>query len=941
MLKRWRESEWGRMWKNRKQGATETRAHWVGGSFEIGDFIGVNVLNGEPPKSLRSPASSRFTASVRAHTRSGIGLPSAATQDSFVTARSHMSERSAVSSPPDHLPTVSSSPDNEFPPIAEEALGADSSSTSLLRPPGAGNRIPSKTRTEIIPRHGVPRQPLSQTQSDGILDGARISSFLKDKGKGKVVRMQEEITEPEPAPPAEVLERTGSEIQDTSASASIVPERTGERSTVTFEQEAAHWGDVVLQDRMIVRVCYSSEDNLGSHFDEHQHRSAQNLQSINWAEFMVAWRKDRIELYEDYTLPFKESFVGHKHLSFIIPLKNVGTKLSLYSFVDMTFCITCPPTSVHTGPRTRMPFHRKSGTNVFLFKVKCRSRAVDWIWHLWRHLGGQLPSKIEIRSPVLDTSVKIDVPKPAEGEEVDYAIFSRDNLVNLCCKTLNHIPDYEFLLQRRLAEGARLELAWRMDTKLDWVWWQDDVDDNHRRWAVLAGLALCQAGKAAHLEIRVGEHLPTHLHLKDGRHLSEPPAIEGYVERIKPTSQTRQALYLTVHNGLLFTLPPSRAHPPHPPGTVPPPIPADEDYYATLRLEEVRRGAAQVAEARGVTDLRTVVAVRRAFQTVPVMNENVQAPERPEWDDDELLSAAVERDASDETDIGGEEGLAGVDRPHGRMRRCFELVMKTGRVIRFETYSAKVAIEWIERLRELIRYWKMRHFIDTRQEMDIVHFATGRTRITPHRVWNDEERLRPPEPTADPSEVLPYLSSLYNWCVFDGCRPITKTGRIYVRKGLRGQYKLVQLFLVAGHLVQYHIKSGSIHHRRKGKTINLVDAYTASGVFAAQALPVGQYSPNLPATARRYQDGLESDDLEADTLFVVYYYPHTVGVGNSGDSEKLPDLSSDRNLVVFRTRSRVERDVWCWALNTEIEKLARERRERERQLREAGGLVPL
>ncbi|KAI0051385.1 hypothetical protein FA95DRAFT_1554452 [Auriscalpium vulgare] len=945
MLRKWRESEWGRMWRARMKkgvdGAAAARARWVGGSFEIGDFVGVNIFDGEPPRSAQLPMSGRTGQSSL---RSRSGFMSAATGETFVTAHSHISTPGAG-------PSQASFPQEDSTTRSADSSmdsHADTSNTSLLRSPGPSSRKPLGV-SRLSKANSLPNP---QPKSSSALNG-RISALRKGGGKGKgvakVVRVQSVALSEDfparpaevPARPSEVLNRTGSKIHMTSAAAA----HEGNSATapsVSF-QELEDPAAVVMQDRMVVRVCYSTEENLGGLFDEQQHRSAQHLQYLDWREFMVVWRKNRVELYEDYTIPYKELVMGHKHLSFIVPLKHARTRLSLYSFVDLTFCLTCPPTPVHVGRSTYMPFHRKDGTNIFIFKAKSRSRATDWLWRLWTFTGGQLPPVIEITSPVLDTRVKIDVPE-ADPNKLDYSIFSRDNLVKLCLKTLRTVQDWELILKERMAEGADLEFAWRQDTKLDWVWWLDDVDGAPREAAVVAGLALCQAGKAARLEVRVREHVPSHMHLKDGRRLSEPPGIEGYVERIKPTSQMRQATYLTVHDGLLFTLVSSHPHPPHPPGAVPPPASADDDYYVWLRASEVRRGAAQIVHARGVIDLRAIVAVRRAFQVVPLMQEHVPTSVHPEWEEEELVRSEADRSGEDQEDAGGDEGLVGADVPKRRMRRSFELVMKTGRVLRFETYSAKVAVEWIERLRELVYYWKMRHYTDTRQEMDVVHFATGRPRITPHRMWHDEDKLRPPEAAENPNAVLPYLSSVYNWCAFDGCRSIAKAGRVFVRKGIHGQYKLVQLFLVAGRIVQFSIRSGSIYHKRHGKTIHLVDAYTASGVFAAQALPIGQYSPNAPPTARRYQDGLETDDLEEDTLFVVYYYPHSLtlntGAGGEG-AARIPALGADRKLMVCRTRSKVERDVWCWAINTEIEKVARAERDREAVLRQAGKLVPL
>ncbi|KAF8271995.1 hypothetical protein EI94DRAFT_1678633 [Lactarius quietus] len=689
------------------------------------------------------------------------------------------------------------------------------------------------------------------------------------------------------------------------------------------------YDDAKMKDRMVVRIAYCRDGSLGPSFDEMQNRSARNLQYEDWTEFVVVWRNDRLELYDDYRLPCREWLAGHKHLAFVVPLKNVRTKLSLYSFTDMSFCIICPPESLSHAVKTFLPFQRKTGTNVLVFKARCRSRAIDWIWRLWRDMGGILPPFIEVRSPVLDTRMKIDIP-----ESADYSIFSHDNLVALCMKTLSSVQDWDVIIKNRLAEGAHMELAWRLDTNLDWVQWLDDIHGNPRTWAVLAGLAFKQAGRAAHLEVRLAEHMASRLHMKDDHQLSEPPSVEGYVTRVKPGSGAREEVFLTVHNGLLFTLTPASAHTPNPPGVVPAPQNSDRDARA-LRREEIRRGAAQVLAARGVMDLRAVVAVRRAFTPVLHPNEHAHASTQPEIEENVHLEEEVVHEESDTRDNGGDAGLTG-DVTTMRMGRCFELVMKSGHVIRFETWSAKIAIEWIGRLRALIRYWALRHSVDTRLEMDVVHYATGRPRITPQRLrCEEDDKTRPPEPQSDPAIVLPYLSTIYHGCVYEGCRPIVKAGRIFVRRGLHGRYKLVQLFLVASQLVQFHIQPNSMDFRRQGEPVSLLDAYVISGVFAAQALPQGQYNPNNPITPRLYADGLECDDSEENTLFTVYYVSRKIA-----QAEKVPSLKAAKKMMVFRCRSRVERDLWCWAMNTEIEKLARERRDRE-ELRSAGALIPL
>jgi hypothetical protein len=140
------------------------------------------------------------------------------------------------------------------------------------------------------------------------------------------------------------------------------------------------------------------------------------------------------------------------------------------------------------------------------------------------------------------------------------------------------------------------------------------------------------------------------------------------------------------------------------------------------------------------------------------------------------------------------------------------------------------------------------------------------------------------------------------------------------------------------------------------KKINLIDAYICSGYLASLTLPKGQYRPNAPTLARRYEDGLEADDREEDMLFVIYYRKHaavhpprpaitpvpnsTTNASSTG-SQWMPSLSEKHKLLVCRTRSKLERDAWCWALNNEIEKLTRKYKDREEKLRQTGNLRKL
>jgi hypothetical protein len=252
--------------------------------------------------------------------------------------------------------------------------------------------------------------------------------------------------------------------------------------------------------------------------------------------------------------------------------------------------------------------------------------------------------------------------------------------------------------------------------------------------------------------------------------------------------------------------------------------------------------------------------------------------------------------------------------------------------------------------------------VDAREEMDLVRGS--RSRLTPltFACHGKHDPEGPPDLSAMSS-----LSSRYHWCVMDGCKPIIMGGKLHTRRGLYGPYRqvvvfrclrdfhncflarTVQLFLVSGQLVQYHVNPKYSLHERQSKVINLLDAYVCSGYFAARVLPKGQYNPNAPPTARRYQDGLETDDPEDDTIFTVLYRKKSpivdTSLSSAGDGtalqERLHRLGASRKFVIFRTRSKLERDAWCWAMNCEIEKMVRMTKIREDRLRAQGGLAEL
>ncbi|CAE6415279.1 unnamed protein product [Rhizoctonia solani] len=828
-----------------------------------------------------------------------------------------------------HLPTLLSSPQGRSPESKETGLRS-----ALRRNFGVLKGGSIKQRSVVFAESP---KPLSEAPLDPFSKLPRSTSLSTPSVLPGIARAPTES----PVSPAEVLNRESEPTDITSAGAAVA---------LQTQQNRIPEDGIILRDRMLVRAAYNRSSGLPKPYDEAEARRHPDTQEMQWKEMLVVWRRssdrdDRVELYQDYTTPGKERILGHKDLAFVVPLTEGVTSVSLYSHVDSTFCLTCPPTPVRTGtPSKRARFHRAPiGTNIFVCKVKSRTRALNWIWNLWRYLGGKLPDTIDIHCPALGTRVRVDIPDLDHGASDSWKRFTRSYLIKACGRSLRGLPDWDSMMESPSLRGSRLELAWRKESKLDWVWQETDDEGREIDWQVLFGLAL--------------------------RQVDEPPALEGYLHRIKPKTLTRTNVYLTSHDGYLFALRYADAEPPTPPVLVQEPL--DDAGRQAARQKELRRARCMILGADGYIDLRSILAVRRAVEPTPPIGTidigvarstkrlSDDAHEHDDFDDGWVDQA----DASDGDDEGGDEYLSrNEDKTRLKMKRSFELIMRSGRVIRFEAYSRSICLEWIANLRNLIKYWTRRHRVDARDEMELVFATQGRVRFTIPKVGREEA----PEGWI-PDGASPYLAKFWNWCVLEGCRAIVKAGRLYTKKGIRKQFRQVPgvppasivtyqyphrhhfHVLTGGHLLLFHITPNVTSYHHHSRTINLVDAYVYSGQIAMRSLPRAAGVDSRQKIPRRYQDGLESDDSEEDTTFIIWYRPHSTHIPLDPllssepalkDEPTIAPLGGKHKLIICKARSRLERDAWCWVLNTEIERFSRMLSTREKHLRNQGTLVP-
>ncbi|KAG8907322.1 hypothetical protein FRC00_011967, partial [Tulasnella sp. 408] len=396
-----------------------------------------------------------------------------------------------------------------------------------------------------------------------------------------------------------------------------------------------------------------------------------------------------------------------------------------------------------------------------------------------RELGGEVPSFVEVQCPELGTRVRLDVPEAEDGQGC--RVMNRKEIVEACRESLERLRSWENLYADEIRRGRRLKLCWRTGPNVEWIWRDEDIDGKQRDWNVLYYVGFRQPQQVNHLELRLTRHSPTELHLRDGTQLREPPAVEGYLWRIKPKSQTRTLIYVSTHDGNIFTMSPTHSHPPSPPE---PPGSLRTDTDEESRISgELRRGAHQMLTCDGYIDMRSIRAIRRAkHDMVPVAVTPIGGGNIPGTNDSKRhvefdIVDDENQTPSDAEDVGGVAGMnSAVDKTRLRLKRSFELVLRNGHAVRFEAHSAMVALEWIAKLRSLCGYWSRRHLVDAEEEMRLIETVRGV--VTPKHKHEGVDEITDP----------PRIGDFWNWCILEGCRPIIKAGRLYQKKGLHKHY---------------------------------------------------------------------------------------------------------------------------------------------------------
>ncbi|KAF2456268.1 Pleckstrin homology domain-containing protein [Lineolata rhizophorae] len=755
------------------------------------------------------------------------------------------------------------------------------------------------------------------------------------------------------------------------------------RASRTWRRNKARDGQIVKTEKMLVRV-EQTQQQLTDDYDENDSQKTETRTIEKWREYLVVCRESAdenaefvVQMYTSRVIPEIEETHKKRRSKHTIALNRKSTKVNLYSSLDKTFVI-CHP--YKKGTRIYIMQPRTAVNSVEWYTFLRNSLG----WHRAAELHIYVPDlnvRIRLQDPFEQLETSQDLDRAAEGD--DEAILRAmqeeqriaKNIVGRCVDVLRKSPEWDEEVLDAWTRGKRIGLAWRRYDRLEWI-----HGANERK--MYGTIALM---KSHELELRPKEHYPTIVMDDKKERIEEPVPVEGFLVRLTSQKGTERRLgklfykrlYFSTHDQYLVYSKPAKATPPPPPklpasenaripvarqiaekipiiyAVNPYPVeggevtwlssggsgravaPEDQEHHDRDAYDEAERKASLILDSDGYVDLRNVVQVRKMRKGATPADEHVDSG----------------------SDVDFDESVRDTNREDGTTKqpdneRTFEIVLKNGLVIRLQAFDKMTRKEWMKRLRALVQYWT------SRKSSDIQLFKSVRQRNL-EELNIDEETEAHVGQFARKWEVTNTYASpeLYNMCGISCCRAIrvssvllrvrfrTNTiqmsGTLYHKPRRHSTFTRCGVLLCHGRLLLFHDKlrrrSGSevanIQNDRFS-TLDLRDCYLYSGLLTENDLLYTNrtFDSNRPghhALPRIYlEDGWTSTDEDVMTCFVVWhgrrrsiFRDTSGGESKRGKLKLVSSLGVPGRSIVFKTRSRAERDHWVLAIGMEIERL--------------------
>jgi hypothetical protein len=731
-----------------------------------------------------------------------------------------------------------------------------------------------------------------------------------------------------------------------------------------FRRDTLQEGAIVKMEKMLVRIDTTLQP-VPNDFDENDGRKTETRAVEKWREFMIVVRRShkdeadfRLQVYKTRVIPEIEDDKPKKKPAHEILLNPRTTRVNLYSSLDKTIVMWHP---------------YKKGTRIIIMRPRSGAHAVEWYTFIRDMLGWARPSSLQVNVP--DLSLSLQLEKPFAGlSELQKAIADVDEdtavaktiaeeqavagkIIRQCIDMLEGDPEWLEVLET-WSKTQKMGLAWKRYDRLEWV-------HGVQEQKMYGSMAM---ERSYDLELRPKQHYPTHTHGKQGKIHHEPAPIEGFLIRLTSQKGLHQRmgrtffkrLYFSTQNQFLVFNRPARVTPPHPPRlptivgrNIPSsseivrqtptmfdiePYPVREGEVTWLSssnydyvrehdqnaFEEAQRNIENLKQCDGYINMGQVVKVRTMKWGATEVDEEME----------EGSGSDVEFHQEVENTLGEDGETKKLDD-----ERVFELVLENGLVVRLQAYNQEMRHEWIHRLRKLVKYWKLR----IKADMDIFK-AVRKHNLEKLNIDEEMESIigqfaRKWE--VSQSEASPQL---HNMCGISFCRPISISGLLYRKPRRRSTFQRCGVILTGGQLLIFNaairkMSGEQVRHiqQERQQAIDLKDCYVYSGLITEDDLLYQNQTfdsnhPGMHALPRMYlEDGWTSTDEDTMTCFVVWhglrksYFKAVVGEKEDGGTrQKLRQVSRlgvPGRSIVFKCRSRAERDHWVMSVGMEIDRL--------------------
>lgn len=708
-------------------------------------------------------------------------------------------------------------------------------------------------------------------------------------------------------------------------------------------------GEIIKMDNMIVRVEMATTHWLPDDYDENESSKIDTRTVDKWREYLMVCRENSddlvpmtLRMYKSRTIPAIDRTRVSGKSTRLIPLNPKTTRVNLYSSLDKTLVIWCP---------------YRRGTLIYIVRPRCTSASVEWYTFLRNVLGEKSCTSLNISVPDLTLTIRISNPFEKEkpklnvdsNKKSDAPAIEETTIVSHLLKKsmqmLDGVTEWEDTI-KHWKKNERMGLAWRRYDRLEWI-----HGVNRQR---MHGTIAMQ--KTHELELRPKIHYPTESLIENGEKMTEPSPVEGFLIRLTSAKgrQERRGrffqkrLYFMMHDQFLCFCRPSRASPPVLPTPLDrgvaqctpvemakgmPLIYSVTPYLLNQQgdIEWLAKGTAMVIDQKDHEAYneaeRKVNAILRSEGFVDLTKAKEVRPVQPEGSPvQNCTDSGIVDDHSEATPNSDVEY---------DFSKSFEILLENGLILRLQSYNIQTRDEWVSRLAALIKYWKARD----REDLAIVR----RTRDMNLRQINmDEEMESIMGQFGRKWEVSRSIASaeLYNVCGISSCRTIAMSGVLYRKPRRHATFRRYNVILCNGELLIFQ----NAHRARTGKEIPTVyqelhlslllrDCYVYSGLITGSDLlyqnqTFDSNTPGRHALPRIYPDGYTSQDEDTMTCFVLWYGSKSSVVCKRDEDRNIVGrrrtvsaLGNTGRAIVFKARSRLERDNWVVSINTEIERL--------------------